>query len=1038
MIMHQLDARIGRLLKELKSLTVRASTPVSGITVAEKGTDKFEPFQNGSEWGNTTLWWDFRFDAVVPEGYKGRVLLSIRTGMEAGWEATSAQFVVRVNGKVEQAFDTKHTDMTLQETAKPGETYHVVLNAYAAERMPGQRPPILEISLNDVNENLNQLVYDISVPYETVMLMRAEDREREVTLEILARALDLLDLREPHSEAFDRSVAEARAYLEKEFYAKRKDLLPVAIAECVGHTHIDVAWLWDLYQTRHKAVRSFSTVLKLMERYPEYKFMSSQAALYKMVKEDEPELFERIKKAVADGRWEVEGGMWVEADCNLAGGESLVRQFLHGQEFFTKEFGKPSRILWLPDVFGYSAALPQILKQSGIDYFMTTKLSWSEYNLSPYDTFTWKGIDGSEVLSHFSPSRDFQPDTVGERHQELQHFTTYNAMLNPNQIAGGWKRFQQKGLDNHYLVSYGFGDGGGGPTEWMLENGRRMATPLPALPVVKQQFARDFFEALEARVKDDARLPKWYGELYLEYHRGTYTAVGKNKRNNRKIEIALREAEILRVYAEKIANLPYPAQELHDIWEDTLTLQFHDILPGSSIKKVYDDSDEMYRAMFEKLAIIKEDALNALAKAGKGDVAAFNPQPHAQGNVLWFDAPEGTKSLLDAKGVRHPAQKVGDKYACFIPNLAPMTDTPLWFCGEDAPCAGDTVHADEKGFETPFFKGEFDGAMRITSLYDKKNAREVAKKGQALNRIVCYENKPHNFDAWDINIYYDRRHWEVDGLTKATVIASGPVLAIIRCEYAYMRSAITQDVIIYRDLPRIDFETTVDWKEKQYLLKAHFPVDVFYNEATYDIQYGNVKRATHKNTSWDVARFETCAHKWVDVSEDGYGVSLLNDCKYGHSVDENGIALTLLKSSTLPNPEADTDMEHHFTYSLMPHTGDWRCAATPNAAYALNMPATVRKAGGEGEMLRPLFTVSNENILVEVVKKALDGDGVIVRVYECYGRRTAGAVLESAFGILSCEESNMLEQKQADAPFDGNTVSFDMRPYEIKTFRIRW
>lgn len=1017
------------MLQELQRLTVRRSVPVEGIEIAARGDMARKPFVNGAFWAEDGEWFDFFATVTVPDDFAGRAVLRVRTGREAEWEAINPQFVVRVDGEIVQAFDTKHTTLLLP--GGPGRTFALELNGYAKPSEPEQTLPVFMLTLEDVDEATQQLVYDIDVPYHAAIQLAAGDRDREVTLETLARALDLLDLRAPHSDAYAASVAHAREYLRTEYYAKRAPLEPIAYADCVGHTHIDVAWLWDLEQTRHKAVRSFSTVLQLMDRYPEYLFMSSQPALYDMVKTDEPALYARIKEAVASGRWEVEGGMWVEADCNLASGEALVRQFLYGQAFFEQEFGKRSRILWLPDVFGYSAALPQIMRLAGIDYFMTTKLSWSEYNLSPYDTFTWQGIDGSEVLTHFSPARDYAP-SANESHDQLPYFTTYNAMIIPSQITGGWQRFQQKGLDNHFLVSYGYGDGGGGPTDWMLENARRMQAPLPATPVVRQQHARPFFEALDARVSDDPRLPKWSGELYLEYHRGTYTAMARNKRENRTAELLLRDLELWRTLAARQAGLAYPQDALDAIWKDVLTLQFHDILPGSSIQKVYEDSKTMYAARFAEIDKLTAEGTQSLTAKAGGDVLAFNSLSHTRDDVIWFDAPNGVTAVRDAAGTLYPVQRVGERACAFVRGLAPMGTTPLWFAKMDAP---DGVTIDQHGFETPFYSGTFDAAMRISRLHDKRANREVAKDGETLNRIVCYENKPHNYDAWEMNIYYDRRHWEVDDVESVDVVSAGPVLGQLRVTYRYMASRIEQLVTVYHDLPRIDFETTVDWREVQYLLKAHFPVDVFYTEATYDIQYGNVRRATHKNTTWDVARFEVCAHKWADVSEDGYGVSLLNDCKYGHSIDEDSMALTLLKSSTYPNPTADQEV-HYFTYSLLPHVGGWREGGTVDSAYALNVPVNVAPSGGGEGQAASFAAVDAPNVIIEAVKQTQDGDGVIVRMYECHGRRT-DATLSLGFAPASAVFCNLLEEKLEPAVVQDRHIPVTLRPYQIVSLRIR-
>ncbi len=1040
MQMHQLDMRARKMIQTLRELSVRCSHPVEGIRAGLRGSDDMQPFVNGDHWGLTADadWMDFRFTVTTPADFRGKVVLSLTTGREGQWEAVNPQMVVWVNGRIEQAFDTRHTTLLLDQNAEPGKSWELFIQAYANSEWPNhgprnQIPPRMLLHLCDVCEDVEQLAFDLDVIYQALLLEPDGCRSREQALYVISDALNLLDLRNPHSAEFHASVAAAREYLRANYYDKLAGITPEAHADIVGHTHIDVAWLWDLHQTRHKAVRSFATMLNLMERYPEFKFMSSQAQLYQFVKEDQPELFERIRQAVKDGRWEPEGGMWVEADCNVSGGEALVRQLLYGNEFFLKEFGRRSRILWLPDVFGYSAALPQILRKSGMDYFFTSKLSWSEFNLSPYDTFRWKGIDGSEVLTHFTPARDYTGGGNYEKHEDFAYFTTYNAMIEPSQIKGGWQRFQQKGVDNHFLVSYGYGDGGGGPTDWMLENARRMVHPAQGLPAVKQVFPSEFFAELSGRVEGSKRLPKWSGELYLEYHRGTYTAMARNKRSNRLTEIALREVELWREYARLASGLPYPNDQLRSIWRRMLTLQFHDILPGSSIKKVYDDSREIYGQITQEICELKEEAFAALGANLAGDLLLYNSLPRQRDDVVWFDAPADVTALRDAQGNHFPVQHVDDRACAFVRGMQPMTATPVWFVRGQADAAVLQVSTDS--FDTPFFSGSFDPAMRIASLVDKRSGRQLAKKGQALNRIVCYENRPHNYDAWDMNIYYDERSWEVDDLVSAVVVDNGPVMARIRCEYRVNKSTIVQHIVLYHDLPRIDFPTWVDWKEQHYLLKAHFPVDVFYQEATYDIQYGNVRRATHTNTTWDKARFEVCAHKWMDVSEGDYGFTLMNDCKYGHSADENSIDLTLLKSSTSPNPEADQE-EHVFTYAIMPHQGGWRDAAAPDAAYRFNIPVTAVPGGQGSEWLAPFARVDCTNVMIESVKRALDGEETVIRLYENYGQR-AHVRLKLGFPVKQAWMASLMEDRQESAAITDGMIELDLRPYEIATLMIR-
>ena len=1029
---HQLDKRIRKMLEVLDGFSVISAVPVEDIETAPRGSEVWTAFENGAAWGaGDEEWINFRFRAVVPETFRDRTVLAIRTGREAEWEAVNPQFVVWVDGRIEQAFDTKHHELVLLDAPEPGRAFDVLFEGYVPKLRDFQIPARLRVELRDVNAEVVALGYDIRVPWEAACLCPEGSRDRERTLETLSDALNLLDLREPQSDAFNASVRAARAFLQTEYYDKRRDLDAEAVADCIGHTHIDCAWLWDLYQSRHKAVRSFATMLKLMERYPDFRFMSSQPLLYKFVKEDQPELYERIREAVRRGQWQPEGGMWVEADCNLSSGESLVRQFLHGQEFFRREFGQRTRVLWLPDVFGYSAALPQIMKGAGIDYFMTSKLSWSEFNLSPYDTFLWKGIDGTEVLTHFTPSRNASGGSGS--HADLAWFTTYNAMLSPTQLQGGWQRFQQKALDDHFIVSYGFGDGGGGSTDWMIENARRMAVPLPGTPVVRQCMPRQFFEELEERVKDNPRLPKWSGELYLEYHRGTYTAMARNKRFNRKMELMLRDAEFLSAWAGALCGTPYPAAQLHDLWETVLTLQFHDILPGSSIKKVYDDALEMYTDAAAKAEAIRGGAMAAVAGLLKGDVIAFNTLSEVRDDLLWFDAPADVTALIDEAGNVAPVQFVDGRACAFVRGVPSLGAKAFRFMKGEPAAA--TVRADAKGFDTPFYTGAFDEAMRITSMVDRRAGRELCRPGEALNDIVCYENRPHNYDAWDINIYYDQKHWPVDGVTGVEVVSEGPVLARLRVRYAYGRSAIAQEITFYNDIPRVDFDTTVDWQEDHGMLKARFPVDVFYNDATFDIQYGNVRRATHRNTSWDVARFEVCAHKWADVSEAGYGFSLMNDCKYGYSVDERAVALTLLKSSTYPNPEADRET-HRFTYAMLPHAGDWRAAGTPSAAYRLNVPMLAARGTGEGRALPGYAAVDAPNVIVEVVKRQLDGEDAILRLYECHGART-DVTLTLGRAPESVTVVNLLEDDLRPADLQGSQVRFTLKPYEIITLRVK-
>ena len=792
--------------------------------------------------------------------------------------------------------------------------------------------------------------------------------------------------------------------------------------------------------TEDKAVRSFSTVLELMKEYPEYVFMSSQPQLYKYVKKNAPDVYEQIKERIKEGRWEPDGGMFVEADCNIASGEALVRQFVHGQRFFKEEFGVDNEILWLPDVFGYSAALPQILQKCGIPYFMTTKISWNEFNKMPYDTFEWEGIDGSRVLTHFVPTRDYNKAAV-EGGTETEHFTTYNGYINPSQMKGAWARYSQKYLNEEVLCSFGFGDGGGGPTKDMLENQRRLAKGLPGMPRTKMSTAKEFFHVLDKHVTDKKYLPTWVGELYLEYHRGTYTSMARNKKFNRKAEFAYQNEEMYAMLDAQTAGGAYPEKELHEGWEVILRNQFHDILPGSSIKEVYDDSKAEYEGIFAENKALTDATLAHIAagvKAPKHSMVVYNPNSAAAYDLVTFTVPEGMgePAVYDGE-TKLAVQKTADGTYVFFAAGVPGKGYKTYIVKEEAADTTPSMEVSTEVMENEYFKVEYNEKGQFAKIYDKKADRDILKPGKAGNVIVRYEDRPHNYAAWDVNNYYTEKSWDIDQESAMEVVENGPVRACVKVERKYLDSTITQFIYLYHNIPRIDIKNVIDWKEHQIFVKDYFPIDVHTNEATFDIQYGNVKRDTHDNTSWDFAKFEVCHHKWMDVSEDGYGVSMLNDCKYGVGVRNGVIGMSMLKSAIHPNPEADKEL-HEFTYSIYPHQGGWREAGTVKQAYQINNPLTYSWKENEGGTLAPEYSLvssDKDNAVIEVVKKAEDSDAVIVRLYECYNRRTPVTLI---FGkeLTSVVECNMMEEGADPVEFTGNQATFEMKPYEIKTLKV--
>ena len=751
-------------------------------------------------------------------------------------------------------------------------------------------------------------------------------------------------------------------------------------------------------------------------------------------------MYEQIKERVKEGRWEPDGGMFVEADCNIASGEALVRQFVHGQRFFKEEFGVDNEILWLPDVFGYSAALPQILQKCGIPYFMTTKISWNEFNKMPYDTFEWEGIDGSRVLTHFVPTRDYNKAAV-EGGTETEHFTTYNGYINPSQMKGAWARYSQKYLNEEVLCSFGFGDGGGGPTKDMLENQRRLAKGLPGMPRTKMSTAKEFFHVLDKHVTDKKYLPTWVGELYLEYHRGTYTSMARNKKFNRKAEFAYQNEEMYAMLDAQTAGGAYPEKELHEGWEVILRNQFHDILPGSSIKEVYDDSKAEYEGIFAENKALTDATLAHIAagvKAPKHSLVVYNPNSAAAYDLVTFTVPEGMgePAVYDGE-TKLAVQKTADGTYVFFAAGVPGKGYKTYIVKEEAADTTPSMEVSTEVMENEYFKVEYNEKGQFAKIYDKKADRDILKPGKAGNVIVSYEDRPHNYDAWDVNNYYTEKSWDIDQVSAMEVVENGPVRACVKVERKYLDSTITQFIYLYHDIPRIDIKNVIDWKEHQIFVKDYFPIDVHTNEATFDIQYGNVKRDTHDNTSWDFAKFEVCHHKWMDVSEDGYGVSMLNDCKYGVGVRNGVIGMSMLKSAIHPNPEADKEL-HEFTYSIYPHQGGWREAGTVKQAYQINNPLTYSWKENEGGTLAPEYSLvssDKDNAVIEVVKKAEDSDAVIVRLYECYNRRTPVTLI---FGkeLTSVVECNMMEEGADPVEFTGNQATFEMKPYEIKTLKV--
>ena len=640
--MRYLDERVWVILRELRPLIERQHIDITKWQTkkklfmrpeeADQDSMPWEAFDSSTDrWYGKDVYYWFRAQFTVPQSMDGKcIFLKIHTQIEEWDDGRNPQFLLFVDGKAVQGQDMNHREVRLTDCAEAGRTYTLDLQAYTGIL---HNEFALKVTADETDLALLKLYYDLKAPADAYHYKRMpEGRTRSLRIEALNGAINKLDLRNPHSPEFDASVAEAQAYIDEHLY-QNPELIghDEIIASCIGHTHIDVAWWWTVSQTREKTARSFSTVLKLMDEYPDYKFMSSQPQLYVFLKERYPEVYAKIKERVKEGRWIPEGGMWLEADCNLTSGESLVRQFLYGKKFFKDEFDIDSKILWLPDVFGYSGALPQIMKECGIEYFMTTKLAWNQIDKFPHDTFMWKGIDGTGILTHLITTPGVGQDV------KQTHFTTYNGMLDADAVIGAWDRYQNKDLNNEVLICYGFGDGGGGPTRQMLECSSRLEKGIAGIPKVVQESPVEYFERLDERVRNHKRLPVWEGELYFEYHRGTLTSMGRNKKGNRKSELAMMDLELLSVLAQE-KGVSYPKDELDRMWKIVLLNQFHDILPGSAIHEVYEVTKKEYEELLSEAHELIGERTKALAGEGDG-ITVFNTLGFTRDDVVRL--PEG-------------------------------------------------------------------------------------------------------------------------------------------------------------------------------------------------------------------------------------------------------------------------------------------------------------------------------------------------------------------------------------------------------------
>ena len=975
----------------------RWEAPGEPVPVAEGLAATYEPAAAGDAWGPAwgTTW--FKVTGRVPAEWAGRTVEAV---IDLGFDRQMPGFqceglVYRPDGEAVKALNPRNDWVRIGgDRVTGGEEILLYVEAssnpilvdhaptYEGDRLTAHSNPLYRIERMDLTvfeTEVWELVQDLEVLDSLMRNLAGDDARRYEILRALERCLDAVDLTDVAGTA-----SRARAELTDVLAAPANRSAHRISA--VGHAHIDSAWLWPLRETVRKVARTSSNMVNLMDDHPEFVFAMSQAQQLAWIKEHRPEVFAKVKKKIADGQFVPVGGMWVESDTNMVGGEAMARQFLYGKKFFMDEFGIETNEVWLPDSFGYTAAMPQLVKLSGSKWFLTQKISWSQVNKFPHHTFWWEGIDGTRVFTHFPP------------------VDTYNSDLGGEQMAHAARNYQEKGRGSRSLAPFGWGDGGGGPTREMLARAQRLRD-LEGSPRVTVERPSEFFRKAEEEYPD---APVWAGELYLELHRGTYTSQAKTKQGNRHSESLLREAELwASTAAVRVPGYTYPGAELERIWKTVLLHQFHDILPGSSIAWVHREARETYVRIRTELESITAGAQTALAGQGTATVV-FNSAPHDR------------RSVLAGGASPSPAR-----------TTAPVTAT-----------------ATDGGFTLAngLLRIVVDGRGLVVSAYDIEARREAVAPGLAANLLQIHPDFPNMWDAWDIDEFYRHNVTDLTGLDSLELTTSSADLATLTVVRSFgdAGSTVTQRLTLRSGAKVLDIETDVDWRETEKFLKAAFPLDVKAERSAAETQFGHVSRATHTNTSWEAAKFEICAHRWIQVEEPGWGAAVVNDSTYGHDVTRDmradggqttTVRLSLLRAPRYPDPETDQGT-HRLRFALAPGA---TVTDAVREGHWINLPERT-VTGASGTPVAPLFTVDNDRIVIEAVKLAEDGSGdVVVRLYECGGGRATGA-LALGFPAASVAETDLLERPLADSPaYEPGTegaVELSLRPFQILTLRV--
>ncbi|GIP30337.1 alpha-mannosidase [Paenibacillus sp. J23TS9] len=994
-----LNKRDQYMITKVSPIDFSGFTTKEQLFIHEMNGRPFQSIVPGQRWGEKWEYGWFHSTVVVPKEAEGKRIVAM---LDFGSEAT-----VYINGIVSGAKDLNHHYVTLSRSAKTGEQFDIVAEAYAGHT--DSRPMFGESQLCIFEEDVYQFFIDLECLYDLRSHLDAKSLRVAEIDRCLTQVFATVDLT-LRQEGLGENVKQCRKIMEPLLSCVNGSTAPTLYL--MGQSHLDVAWLWPIAETKRKIARTMSNQLALMDEYPEYTYTQSQPYLFQLVKRLYPELYERIKQAVKEGRIIPEGSMWVEPDTNLPGGESLIRQVLHGKRFFKEEFGVDNEMLWLPDVFGYSGNLPQIMKGCGIKYFASTKLFGTYDNIAdpfPHNTFMWEGIDGSQILTHLMNYGDYYP-----------------IRINPSFLIHQWSdRVQLEGISTR-LTQFGHGDGGGGSNRDDLEFMRRLGN-LEGVPKTKHGSPIEFFEDQIEKGIPDA---KYVGELYYPAHRGTYTTQAIIKKLNRKAEIGFREVELWGAAAELLHYRTYPHEELDRLWKVLLLHQFHDILPGSSIHRVHEEAQLELKELNQRVYDMASDVRNALTDDDVSRVTVFNSLSWPRKELVAL--PAGVNGIASENGAAMPVQlHEGIRYA--------EVETPSigWSTYKTVPEAANhpavpAVMATESHMENEWIALEMNEQGELTRIFDKETGTEWA--ADRCNAMRMYRDQNSDFDAWEIDRRYRLAPVELNASSKVSVTANGPLFANIRVERELNQSTMVQDIRLRAGSRRVEFHTTIHWREKNKLLKVDFPVRVHTNESLQEIQFGYVKRPNHASRPHDADRYEVVQHKWSALAEANRGFALLNDCKYGISVNDNTMSLTLLRAPTWPDETSDQGV-HHFTYGFTFWNGAFLDSPVVQEAYELNYPVSLVPGGSQAA--EPLISVDQANVIAETVKLAEDGSGDwIVRLYESKGASIA-CELRAGLPAAAVHETDMLEEKMVELPHEGGKVLLQFRPFEVKTIRLQ-